>query len=49
MATKLFIVALGNSFDGISLYGTFKDFESAEEWAEQTGEEWNIVPVQNID
>jgi hypothetical protein len=43
----LAIVAVGNSFDGLTLYGPFKSVEEANEWADtlRSSEEWTVVPV----
>lgn len=45
-----FVVAFGNAFDGLTLYGPVNDAGLAEAWAEQFNgdEEWNVVPVEAI-
>lgn len=41
-----FVVACGNAFDGIGLYGPFDEHLDAEQWAEQHGgDEWTVVTM----
>lgn len=42
------VVAVGHAFEGIKLYGPFKNAEEADEWAatEVTKDPWWIVPVE---
>ena len=43
---EAFVIAVGNSFDGTSLYGPFHDPEEATEWAEKNAEsDWWLVGV----
>lgn len=42
----LYIVAVGNAFDGMRMVGPFDDMYSAQEYAEGlNGEQWNIIPL----
>ena len=41
----MYVVADGNAFDGIELYGTFDDPEDASYWAERNCLEWNVIRV----
>lgn len=42
---KLFVVAIGDAFYGITLYGTFTDMDSANEWADHhsRGDDWHVI------
>lgn len=48
----MIVVALGNAFDGLALYGPFEDSEDAAIWAENNTQgnsdiaDWNIVNVE---
>ncbi len=48
-----YVVAFGNAFDGIELYGPFDDHEKATNYAEhahkKTYEEWNIVKLTGVE
>jgi hypothetical protein len=46
----LYVIAVGNVFDGIGLYGPFDFADQANEYAdlEFRGQEWNVVPVEPI-
>jgi hypothetical protein len=46
-----FAVALGNAFDGITLYGPFEDHEEAIEWASENdgGKPWEVVTLESVD
>ena len=41
------VLAVGNAFDGISLYGPFNNGEEASEYAERHAREddWHVVPI----
>lgn len=41
-----YIVATGNAFSGLILWGPFEEYEDAEKWAKNTNEEYNIVFVE---
>lgn len=47
----MFVVVIGNPFDGMRLVGGFRTWDEAEDWAgEFLGpEEWNIVAVDSPD
>jgi hypothetical protein len=40
-----YIVAVGNAFDGVSLYGPFESFEDAEPFAQNQDADWHIVKL----
>lgn len=44
-----YVVAKGDPFDGVTLYGPFKDYDSALEWAECNDREgeWWVVGINN--
>lgn len=42
----MYVVSLGDHFDGITLYGPFADFDDAMEWGIATGENWHIAEVE---
>lgn len=44
----MFVVALGDPFEGIKLFGPFDTAEDAENWAETEvkDESWSLVEVQ---
>lgn len=47
-----YCVAIGNPFDGMTLYGPFDDFTDAEVWAEENDnhcDEWWVVSVHSSD
>ena len=49
----MFIVIIGNVIDGITIYGPFKNHDSALEWAENSsrstieGFDWIITEMEN--
>jgi hypothetical protein len=46
-AKAIFIVAVGDPWDGIVLYGPFDNFDDAHDWADTTiNESWNVVEVK---
>ena len=47
---KMYTIAVGNPFDGVTLYGMFEDPGSANEVAEREfpNDEWWIAPINNI-
>ena len=47
----MWIVAIGDAFDGITLYGPFDECEDATEWADNHTEdrEWTVVQINAID
>jgi len=48
----MWIVATGNPFDGIEIWGPFDTNDAAIEWATANGgdyEDWNVVEVTNPD
>lgn len=45
----MFVVSIGNAFDGLSLYGPFESREDAEEYGEQEfahKTDWVVVNVE---
>lgn len=41
-----YVVAVGNAFDGVKLYGPFDNADEASNWADaNVVEEWNIVDL----
>lgn len=48
MSKITFVVAVGDPFNGLTLYGPFKSEDQALDWAEQTGEdrEFTVVRVE---
>lgn len=42
------VVAVGNAFDGLALWGPFEDKDAASEWADNEcrHEEWVLAPVE---
>jgi hypothetical protein len=43
----LFVVAAGNIFDGITIYGTFDSFDLAEDWAyNELNVEWWVSSIE---
>ena len=49
MEVKMWVVALGDAFNGITIYGPFSDQMVALEWAEdqQRGDDWHVVKVNS--
>jgi len=45
----MFVLATGNAFDGIHLFGPFDSHEEAEEAAEDVHDDWWIVMVEKGD
>jgi hypothetical protein len=47
--TVMFLVAIGNMFDGFRFVGGFRTYSEAEDWANGIlgPEEWNIIPVES--
>lgn len=44
-----YTVAYGNAFDGLTFYGVFDDFDTAEKWAVEEGDlGYYIVELQNV-
>ena len=43
---SLWVVAVGNQFDGTHLFGPFATPESALAWAESIGDVWQLVEVE---
>jgi hypothetical protein len=43
------VVAVGNPFDGITLFGPFQDETEALEWAEGTSGDWHIVHLEEVE
>jgi hypothetical protein len=41
-----FLVAVGNPFDGIALYGPFPDHDGAVQWAEGRHDSWYVTVVE---
>ena len=41
----MIVVATGNPFDGMRLYGQFEDEESAQDWASENAEEWHTLEM----
>ena len=41
------IVSVGNPFDGLVVYGPFKNHTDALSWAEDCGGDWYIIPLEN--
>ena len=41
----MYVVVIGNPFDGQSIIGPFSDHEEAEEWTDNCQDEWWIVEV----
>lgn len=46
-----FVVAVGNAFDGLTLYGPFNSEEAALNWADIgcRAEQWDIVRLNTAD
>lgn len=46
----MFIVAVGDAFDGISFYGPFDDDEDAISWAVRSNitDTWNVILVREV-
>ena len=45
----MYVVAFGNAFDGIYLYGPFETLEDAHKYANNLNEEFNIVKLNSVD
>jgi hypothetical protein len=47
MSKNAYVVAIGNAFDGLVLYGPHKTAELANEWAERHArhDEWVVVEL----
>jgi|GEM_PF-2340297 len=45
----LWVVAIGNPFDGLGLHGPFNDQEVANTWAENCQNDWWVVEVNKPD
>jgi len=45
-----YVIAMGNAFDGLTLYGPFDDKDFALEWAGESdgGMPWEIVTLASI-
>jgi hypothetical protein len=48
MDDGMFVVASGNPFDGLRLFGPFWSHQQACEWTEHMDEDWWIVKVENV-
>ena len=46
---KMFVIAVGNPFDGITLHGVFDSDQAANDAADRDfdSESWNVVEVHN--
>jgi hypothetical protein len=44
---KMFTVAIGNPFDGVSLHGVFETFEDAFKYMEKCDDDCWIVEIEN--
>lgn len=46
----MWVIAVGNPFDGLTLYGPYESAEIASETAEQqfSGEEWWVVELEAV-
>lgn len=49
MTSYLYVVALGNQFDGTRLFGPFVTFEEADKFAGSVNDEWRIVELEDPD
>ncbi len=48
--SELWVVALGDAFDGLSLFGPFDDCEEACEWAERNADgDWHSLLISPTD
>ena len=48
----MFIVLVGNPFDGFTHYGTFDSFENAQKWADETIgfiSDWWVAGLESTD
>lgn len=39
----MYVVAIGNAFDGLSVHGPFESSEEAQEWAQGYHDEWHVL------
>ena len=46
--SSVYVLSIGNAFDGLRLVGPFEWSQEAQDWAEEhaKGEEWNVVHVE---
>jgi hypothetical protein len=44
-----YVVADGNAFDGIELFGPFENEEDATMWAEYNCGEWHVLEVGSVE
>ena len=42
----MWVVSLGNAFDGLTLVGPFKTFDDAIQFVDMLNEPWNIIKVE---
>jgi hypothetical protein len=45
----MYAVAVGNPFDGVTLFGPFYNSEEADEWGESVQDDWWVVEILTIE
>lgn len=44
----MYVIATGNPFDGLALYGPFEDANGAGDWASDNFDEWTCVSMSAV-
>jgi hypothetical protein len=44
----MYVIATGDAFDGIVLWGPFLEMEDAHEWAESHFDHWDCIKLKQV-